>query len=180
MTNPKKTTSTSNKNENNVWSNPSLIQRIHHSGDEEDEEDGGLEDRKYELERLKALVPKTKKSLSTSSSLPRRTTLAKPKIVYKPKEQETPVPTVNSPPKYYISEQEQQHFIYFIKAWTSTGILSNTTNHYNSDYSYFNHISSSSSHASSNSSHASNSSDSSFQSDSTLYSRNSHFHHNPF
>ncbi|KAG2230955.1 hypothetical protein BDF21DRAFT_249981 [Thamnidium elegans] len=53
------------KKEHNVWLNPSLIQKIHHSGDE-DEEEVDFEENKYELERLKALVPKTKKSLSTT------------------------------------------------------------------------------------------------------------------
>lgn len=198
-----KNINTSNKKENNVWSNPSLIQKIHH----EEEEEVDYEENKYELERLKALVPKTKKSLSNTSctSIPRRNIRIKRKIA-KPKESlitsklppppllpslptpslprltSLPIPSPASEPslpeqaikplpKYYISEQEQQHFIYFIKAWTSTGIIS--TNNYNRDYSYFSNISS-------NSSHTSNSSDTSFQSDSNLYTSNSYFHHDPF
>lgn len=184
-----KNNNTSNKKENNVWSNPSLIQKIHHSGDEEDEEEVDFEEKRYELERLKALVPKTKNSLSTSSS----TTILKRSIRHKPlkilnkqspilKEPTIVIPTTKTPdppPKYYISEQEQQHFIYFIKSWTSTGIISDNinnyhNNNYNREYSYF------SNNISSNSSHSSNSSDSSFQSDTTLYTRNSYFHHDPF
>ncbi|KAI9360141.1 hypothetical protein BD770DRAFT_384940 [Pilaira anomala] len=229
------------KKEHNVWLNPSLIQKIHHSGGEEDGEEVDFEENKYELERLKALVPKTKKSLSASSSSTKNTkrnirlnykqlkvpnhkhssrqvtgikdhtttttttttiittattttttTTTVPSVTIKAPDSSPPIlptPTPKPPltqpiqtirstpttPKYYISVQEQQHFIYFLKSWTSTSITSNN------NYSYFNNnnnisISSNYSH----SSHSSNSSDSSFQSDTTLYTSNSYFHHDPF
>lgn len=118
------------------------------------------------MERLKALVPKTKKSFSASSSITSSPKI-KPKLVQKQKKTSSSsaslikphhnnttyiefIPSTtsttsatNKPPKTQpqqpqadkdcISEQEQLHFIYFLKSWTSTGFTSGEYSHFSND-----------------------------------------------
>ncbi|KAI8075904.1 uncharacterized protein B0P05DRAFT_546879 [Gilbertella persicaria] len=153
---------------NNIWSNFDMIHKLHHlAQDEATVENEELEERRYELERLKALVPKTRKSLSASTSTSSTTTTIpsasnpkkqnntkkvdissrskKPTSLFTSKqnvilEKEKDMTNTDAN-KAYLTKEEQRHFIYFIQSWTSTGFSS----HYysanadanNSNHSYF-------------------------------------------
>lgn len=155
---------------NSVWSNSRLIRKIHNEEEERDDTDY------EELERLKALVPKTKKSFSASNSItsspkikptkstrqlsqhqkkpssstsspikahhntstyigfiPTPTSATSPKQVNSSSLSPAPPALIITPsrPKDCISEQEQLHFIHFIKSWTSTGFFSRDYSHGN-------------------------------------------------
>lgn len=131
-----------NSNNNSVWSSSHLIKKIQDNDELQLEDDEILEEQRYELERLKALVPKTisnnrkskhnktitnanrniknKKALSLASS--------RPSLTSNRTKSQPSTATSTSPSTAQVSIKEQEHFLYFIKCWTS-----NSTE----EYSYF-------------------------------------------
>ncbi|KAI9468106.1 MAG: hypothetical protein EXX96DRAFT_591949 [Benjaminiella poitrasii] len=144
----------------NAWSNsPSTLHKI--------QNEQKKEEKNYELERLKALVPKTKKSMvnnnnnnnnATTNNYKRRTIN---KITTKQKTTATvngankltvnfvntkePQLEPQSQQQQYLTQKEQVQFMDFLKSWTSTGIISNNNNNNGNsaslfDSTYFYHI----------------------------------------
>ncbi|KAI8889362.1 hypothetical protein K501DRAFT_329161 [Backusella circina FSU 941] len=139
-----------NKTQDNVWSNPLLLQKIHSSTlsatEKYDEEE--LDEKKLELERLKALVPKTKKSLSnkhhhhqqttkvtssktassnstkltTSSSSSSASSTSTTPVLKAKVSSSLSKTSVFKQPIQYVTEAEKVRFIQFIKLWTRPGV----------------------------------------------------------
>ncbi|KAG1138240.1 hypothetical protein G6F37_002364 [Rhizopus arrhizus] len=122
---------------NNVWSNSHIIQKIQRPEDEEYVgDDVSSEEKKIELERLKALVPKRKpiipsRSRSMMTPKPMKARLNTPlartitATSNNTSNSNNNIKTFKVPtPKLFhqhISEEEKQRFIMFIKSWTSSG-----------------------------------------------------------
>ncbi|KAI8385770.1 hypothetical protein BD560DRAFT_384289 [Blakeslea trispora] len=127
-------------NASNVWSDSRLIHRIQLSAEEKasEIEDEEWQEKQYELERLKALVPKTKKKPPMNNSNHQRkptklnnrhiqTTKKSVPVKTPSKRQNTPVNIPEEDSSKTPTKEEQRRFFHFLQSWTSTHILPHTS-----------------------------------------------------